>query len=232
MSRPPTAGRINARHRRRGRTLRGWIRTNAMAQLHLNQSPNGRPNDRALSGKPDEPTALDITMMRRAIELARKAADLGEVPIGALVHRDGEVIAEAHNLVEQTNDPTGHAEARVIRDAARRLGERRLNECTLVVTLEPCTMCAGAIVLGRVGRVVYGATDPKAGAIESVFSICSSPRLNHRPTICRGVLADACGTLLTDFFREKRRLNKKRRAEGEPRRKAKRILAQRHRQAG
>lgn len=161
-----------------------------------------------------EPTSIDIALMRRAIELAKKAAAIGEVPIGALVHCDGEIISEAHNFVETNHDPTGHAEIRAIRHAAERLTERRLNECSLVVTLEPCSMCAGAIVLGRVGRLVYGASDPKAGAIQSVYQICSDQRLNHRPELCGGGLAEDCGRLLSDFFRERRRINKERRAGG------------------
>lgn len=161
-----------------------------------------------------EPTSLDFAMMRRAIELAKKAAAVGDVPIGALVHRDGKIVAEAHNFVETNHDPTGHAEIRAIRNAAERLTERRLNECTLVVTLEPCSMCAGAVVLSRVGRLVYGASDPKAGAIQSVYQICSDTRLNHRPEICGGVLAEDCGRLLSDFFSGRRRINKERRAAG------------------
>lgn len=180
-----------------------------------------------LSPSARQPTALDVRMMQRALELARKATEIGEVPIGALVHRDGQIIAETHNLVENPHDPTGHAELRAIQAAAKRLGERRLNECTLVVTLEPCAMCAGGIVLGRVGRVVYGATDPKAGAIESVFKICTDKRLNHQPEIVGGVLAGECGKLLSDFFKERRRINKDRRAAGQPRRTAKRQLAER-----
>ncbi len=189
-------------------------------------------NEHSPSGLPQGATPTDVAMMRRAIELANKAAAMGEVPIGALVHRDGQIIAEAHNLVETANDPTAHAEVRVIRAASEFLGERRLNECTLVVTLEPCSMCAGAIVLGRIGRLVFGATDPKAGGIDSVFKICSNDELNHRPEISRGVLSEECGRLLTEFFKSRRAANKALRKSGQPRKKAKNLLARNRRRVG
>ncbi len=205
-----------------GHTIRNLaLRWKALTRVHKLDSRTIRlANSR-------QPSALDITMMRRAIELAEKAAGIGEVPIGALVHRDGQIIAETHNLVENPHDPTGHAEIRAIQAAAKRLGERRLNECTLVVTLEPCTMCAGGIVLGRLGRVVYGAKDPKAGAMESLYRICEDKRLNHQPAIEGGILAEECGKLISDFFKERRRINKERRAAGQPRKTAKRQLAER-----
>jgi len=120
------------------------------------------------------------------------------------VYRGTAVIAEAANNHEATKDPTGHAELVAIRDAGRRLGGWRLAECSLAVTLEPCPMCAGAIVNARVGRVIYGATDPKAGACETLYRITSDPRLNHRPAIHGGVLAGRCGALLSEFFRRRR----------------------------
>lgn len=153
-----------------------------------------------------EPTPTDRAMMRRAIELARQAADLDEAPIGAVVYEteSGRVLAEAHNRREMDADPTAHAELIAIRDAARQIGDWRLNHCTLVVTLEPCVMCAGTIVNARVGRLVYGAADPKAGAVESLYELCADARLNHRIEPIGGVDADECGELLRSFFRMKR----------------------------
>jgi len=155
-------------------------------------------------------TDRDTQMMRRAIEAAHAAWDHREVPIGAVVYHNetSQILAEAHNLRESDADPTAHAEILVLREAARKLGSWRLNDCTLVVTLEPCTMCAGAIVNARVGRVVYGATDPKAGAVESLYQICDDRRLNHRPQIIRGVLAPQCRNLLREFFKERRKQNR------------------------
>jgi tRNA(adenine34) deaminase len=143
-------------------------------------------------------------MMRVALREAREAADAGEAPVGAALFHGEHLIATAHNNREGSKDPTGHAEILVLREAARLLGDWRLNECTLAVTLEPCVMCAGAIVNARVSRLIYGATDPKAGAVESLYEICNDPRLNHRPEIVKGILAEETGKLLTDFFRQKR----------------------------
>ena len=162
-------------------------------------------------------TDLDVRMMRRALDLARRAAALGEAPIGAGVYEtaSGVVLAKAHNLREKTGDPTGHAELMAIRDAAMKRGDWRLNDCTLVVTLEPCPMCAGAIVNARVGRLVYGAADPKAGAVDTLYRICSDPRLNHRVAPIGGVCAEEAGELLTMFFRQRREARKtKKRAAG------------------
>jgi tRNA(adenine34) deaminase len=149
-------------------------------------------------------------MMRRALDLARRAAALGEAPIGAVVYltATGEVLSEAHNLREKNGDPTGHAELMAIREAAMKRGDWRLNDCTLVVTLEPCPMCAGAIVNARVGRLVYGATDPKAGAVTTLYEICSDPRLNHRISPIGGVCAEEAGELLSAFFRQRREARK------------------------
>jgi tRNA(adenine34) deaminase len=143
-------------------------------------------------------------MMRRAIELAREARNLGEVPVGAVVARNGAVIAQAHNLRETLHDPTAHAERLALTWAGRSIGSWRLDECVLYVTLEPCTMCAGAIVLSRIARLVYGATDPKAGACESLYCLVSDRRLNHRPSVTAGLLAAECGEILTEFFQERR----------------------------
>ena len=143
--------------------------------------------------------------MGLAIVQAHAAAAHADVPIGAVVVRDGQVIAARHNERELTGDPTAHAEVLALRDAAAVVGHWRLLDCTLYVTLEPCVMCAGALVNSRIGRVVYGATDPKAGAVESLYEVCTDARLNHRPPVTAGVCAQECGTLLKDFFAAKRR---------------------------
>lgn len=142
-------------------------------------------------------------MMCRAIELAGQAAEAGEAPIGAVVYEtaSGTVIAQARNTREADADPCGHAELIAVRAAARALGDWRLNHCTLVVTLEPCCMCAGTLVNARLGRVVFGAFDPKAGAAGSLMNLLADPRLNHRPELIGGLEADACGDLLRSFFR-------------------------------
>ncbi|WP_156727931.1 tRNA adenosine(34) deaminase TadA [Streptomyces apocyni] len=142
--------------------------------------------------------------MRTALEEAARAASAGDVPVGALVlSPTGAIIATGHNEREATGDPTAHAEVLAIRRAAAALGEWRLSGCTLVVTLEPCTMCAGAIVQSRVDRVVYGARDEKAGAVGSLWDVVRDRRLNHRPEVVHGVLADACAEQLTRFFRDR-----------------------------
>lgn len=154
-------------------------------------------------------TAVDEQMMRRALELACHAAAEGEVPIGAVVYRTatGAMLGEGRNARERDHDPTAHAELLAIRRAAEAVGDWRLNECTLVVTLEPCVMCAGLVVNARVGRLVYGAADPKAGACESLYRVTADRRLNHRPEIVRGLLADESADLLRKFFRRLRARN-------------------------
>jgi tRNA(adenine34) deaminase len=153
-------------------------------------------------------TELDARMMRRALELAREARNLGEVPVGAVVARRGVVVAQAHNLRETLRDPTAHAERLALTWAGRAIGSWRLDECVLYVTLEPCAMCAGAIVLSRIARLVYGANDPKAGACASLYRLVSDARLNHQAGITPGVLADECGEILTEFFQERRGFRK------------------------
>jgi tRNA(adenine34) deaminase len=147
----------------------------------------------------------DSEAMQLAIAEAVAAAEHGDVPIGAVVVRDGQVIAARHNERELTGDPTAHAEVLALRDAAVAVGHWRLLDCTLYVTLEPCVMCAGALVNSRIGRVVYGATDPKAGAVESLYRVCADERLNHRPPVEAGVLGEECGALLKAFFAARRR---------------------------
>lgn len=143
--------------------------------------------------------------MRLALEQAARAAPAGDVPVGAVVlSPDGSLLSTGHNERELTGDPTAHAEVVALRRAATKLGAWRLTGCTLVVTLEPCTMCAGALVQSRVARVVYGALDEKAGAAGSLWDVVRDRRLNHRPEVIHGVLADECSALLKDFFRDRR----------------------------
>jgi tRNA(adenine34) deaminase len=139
-------------------------------------------------------------MMRQALELARQAAAMGEVPVGALVVHQGRIVSRAYNLRETLQDPTAHAECLALTLAGRSLGRWRLDGCTIYVTLEPCPMCAGAIGLSRMDRLVYGAADPKAGACRSLYRLLDDPRLNHRVRQTAGVLAEDCGALLSDFF--------------------------------
>ena len=146
----------------------------------------------------------DEYFMRLALREASQALEHDDVPIGAVIVHDGEVIAAAHNEREVRADPTAHAELLALREAARVLGSWRVLDSVLYVTLEPCAMCAGAIVLARVPRVVYGATDPKAGACGSVFDILGEPRLNHRPAVDAGLLADDSAALLRAFFTARR----------------------------
>jgi tRNA(adenine34) deaminase len=148
--------------------------------------------------------------MEMALEEAALAAEADEVPVGAvIVSRELGVIARAHNQRETLNDPTAHAEMIALTQAARALGSWRLEGCLLYVTLEPCPMCAGAVVQARLPHLVYGAADPKAGACESLYRITSDPRLNHRAQVIGGVLADRCAAVLTEFFAAQRRLGKK-----------------------
>ena len=142
--------------------------------------------------------------MARALEQARAAWERGEVPVGAVLVRDGALLAEAHNLTMTGADPTAHAEVRALRAAAAGQGDFRLTNATLFVTLEPCAMCSGAIVLARIPRVVYGAADPKAGMVGTLGNLLQDARLNHRCEVTAGVLADASAALLKGFFRERR----------------------------
>jgi len=148
--------------------------------------------------------ANDERMMRRALELAERAAGHGDVPIGAVVARGDEVLGQAGNERELRRDPTAHAEVLALREAAERLGGWRLLETTIYVTLEPCPMCAGAITLARVPRLVYGAADPKGGAVGSVIDLFSEPVVNHRPAVEGGLLAEDSAALLEGFFSSRR----------------------------
>ena len=147
--------------------------------------------------------------MQRAFEQATAAGELDEVPVGAVIVHGTRVIGAAHNLCQQLRDPTAHAEMLAITQAAEALGDWRLEDCTLYVTLEPCPMCAGAILQARIPVVVYGARDPKAGAVESMFQLLKDDRLNHQCQVVSGVMDIQCGTILTEFFQAKRRLGKK-----------------------
>jgi tRNA(adenine34) deaminase len=153
----------------------------------------------------------DSELMQHAIAEARRAESLGEVPIGCVVFHRGSsrIIGLGHNLRIAGPDPTAHAEIVAIRQAARAVGDWRLVDCTLAVTLEPCAMCAGAIVNARIDRLVYGCDDPKAGAVRSLYQLCTDARLNHRLDVVAGVESEACSRLLSDFFRARRAEGKK-----------------------
>ncbi len=159
-----------------------------------------RRGDRVASANVDLDAAMGL-----ALEEAAAALLHGDVPVGAVVLRDGEVIASRHNERQRTGDPTAHAEVLALRDAAEVVGSWRLGGTALVVTLEPCPMCAGALVAGRVDRVVFGAADPKAGACGSLYNLCTDPRLNHEVEVVAGVRAEEAAALLADFFGGRRR---------------------------
>lgn len=146
----------------------------------------------------------DARWMRHALKLARRAQDLGEVPVGALLVQGEDIVAEGWNRPIASHDPSAHAEMVAMREAAALLRNYRLGGLTLYVTLEPCVMCAGAIIHARIARVVFGASDPKAGAVNSVYDVIANPRLNHRPDWTGGVVADECGAVLQEFFRARR----------------------------
>lgn len=150
----------------------------------------------------------DIQYMRKALETAEEAGERGDVPVGAIIVKNDEILAVSGNTRHTRPDPTAHAEIVVMRRAAEKIGNWRLDDCTLYVTLEPCPMCAGAMVNARLPRLVYGAADPRAGAVESLYNIVGDERLNHRVKVTSGVLAKDCGEILTRFF-EKRREEKK-----------------------
>lgn len=158
----------------------------------------------------------DQSFMRLAIDEATKAANLGEVPIGAVIVHNNEVIARAHNLRETTQNAVTHAELSAIQDACKQVGSWRLEETTLYVTLEPCPMCAGAILQSRIPRVVYGARDPKGGCVDTLYRLLNDSRFNHECDVTEGILADECGEMLTSFFRSIRERKKKLKKEAMP----------------
>lgn len=157
---------------------------------------------------PSPARTQDLAFMRLALEQAGLAPSVGEVPIGTLLVCKGEILAKAHNLREARQDPTAHAEMLAIQEAAAKVGSWRLTDCTLYVTLEPCPMCAGAIVQSRIARLVFGAWDPKAGACGSLMDIPAEPRLNHRVRVEGGLLEEESQRLLQEFFRNRRSLSK------------------------
>ena len=158
---------------------------------------------------PDDPLSPHAAWMRRALLQAQSAMEQEEVPVGAIIVHDGRIVGEGFNQRETLNDPTAHAEILAITQAAQQLGSWRLTDCTLYVTLEPCPMCAGAIVQARIPRVVYGTTDPKGGACHTLYSITDDPRLNHRCTVLGGVLQEECRQILQEFFAVQRARGKK-----------------------
>lgn len=149
-------------------------------------------------------TQTNIDYMQQAIALAQQAAEQGEVPVGAIIVKDGAIIGKGSNTPIDTHDPTAHAEIIAMRDAAQRIGNYRLVDCTLYVTLEPCAMCTGAMQHARIARVVYGASDAKTGACGSVVDLMAETKLNHHTVVEGGVLAEECGSLLSTFFKARR----------------------------
>ncbi len=158
----------------------------------------------------DNAAELDSFFMREALKEAALAEDLAEVPIGAVIVHDGEVVGRGHNLRETSNDPTTHAEMIAIRQAAEKLGSWRLIDCTLYVTLEPCVMCMGAIILARIPHLVYGCRDPRVGAVGSIYNFAEDDRFNHKVDVREGVLREECSTQLSEFFKRLRQRNKER----------------------
>jgi tRNA(adenine34) deaminase len=169
-----------------------------------NPTPSAMTHDSDGLGLVGRAAADDAEAMELALAEAAAALRHGDVPVGAVVVRDGLVVAARHNERERLQDPTAHAELLALRDAAGALGRWRLDDCTLVVTLEPCVMCAGALLNARIGRLVYGAADLKAGATASLYNVCADPRLNHNPPVTHGVLAERAAALLTGFFGARR----------------------------
>ena len=157
---------------------------------------------------------IDEMRMTQALKAAADAAEAGEVPVGAVIYHSDRLVARAHNQREMLQDPTAHAEILAITQAAAALESWRLEDCTMYVTLEPCAMCAGALVLSRMPRLVFGARDPKAGACGSVLDVLACERLNHTVEVVSGVLAEPCGLVLSDFFRERRRAGREGRDHG------------------
>lgn len=148
---------------------------------------------------------LDEKFMSLAIKEAEKSAALDEVPVGAIIVKDNKVIARGHNLREKSNDPTSHAEINAIRKACKKLGSWRLEDCTIYVTIEPCSMCAGTLLWTRIKKIVYGASDLKGGALGSSFSLFEVKNINHHPEIVGGILQEECGKMMSSFFKEKRK---------------------------
>ena len=149
-------------------------------------------------------TNLDEKYMRIALKEAQSAVILDEVPVGAAIVKDGKILAKGHNLREKSNDPTSHAEINAIRKACKKLNSWRLEGATIYVTIEPCSMCAGTLLQCRIGRIVYGALDPKGGAIESSLELFNAKNINHHPEVISGVLKEECSSIITNYFKAKR----------------------------
>lgn len=149
-------------------------------------------------------TNIDEKCMRIALKEAQNAVILDEVPVGAVIVKDGKILAKGHNLRERSNDPTSHAEINAIRKACKKLNSWRLEGATIYVTVEPCSMCAGTLLQCRIGRIVYGASDPKGGAIESSLELFKAKNINHHPEILGGVLKEECSNLISSYFKSKR----------------------------
>jgi len=171
---------------------------------NLENSRKSAPATSAASSANSADSERDALFMRLALEEARRSEAAGEVPVGAVVVLGGEVVGSGHNRSVTDHDPTAHAEIIALRAAAVRLKNYRLADCTLYVTVEPCAMCAGALVQARIARLVYGCDDPKAGAVRSLYQLADDPRLNHRLAITPGLLANECASLLRTFFRDRR----------------------------
>jgi tRNA(adenine34) deaminase len=167
-------------------------------------APTTLTDDRRPKADDGSPDRSDEVLMEAALRAAQRALDAGEVPVGAIVVRKGRIVAEGWNRNLTGNDPTAHAEMVALREAGARISNHRLGECELFATIEPCAMCAGALVHARIKRLVYGADDPKAGAVHSVLQVLNHPQLNHRMEVKGGVLAGRCAEMLQSFFRERR----------------------------
>ena len=152
----------------------------------------------------EAPSSIDFLMMKIALKEAMKGREIGEVPVGAVIYRGKEILAKSHNRKEIDNDPSGHAEIIALRKAAKKLSNWRLTGCSIAVTLEPCPMCAGALVNARIDKLIYGCNDPKSGACNTLFKITTDPRLNHRITVISGIYKNDSKTLLQNFFKSKR----------------------------
>ena len=148
--------------------------------------------------------SIDEKFMLQALKEAEKSAALDEVPVGAVIVKDNKIIARGHNLREKTHDPTSHAEIVAVRKACKKLNSWRLEGCSIYVTIEPCAMCAGTLLWSRIERIVFGANDPKGGALGSSFELFRVKNINHHPEITKGVLGDRCGSLISNFFKKKR----------------------------
>ncbi len=174
------------------------------------------PTDSSHNNDPAQITDTDRVMMTRALELAAQAADQNEVPVGAIIYRGDEIVSVGSNLRENSNDPTAHAEIIAIQNASKKFGQWRLLDCTLLVTLEPCPMCAGAAVNARIPRLIFGCLDPKMGSVRTLHQLCDDPNFNHQIQILSGLESQKCGKILSDFFQKRRSENKLKKLQNNP----------------